>query len=386
MSGTTNCLLGVPTERDDESSKLTLVEYWYGVESSADYNRLSAWKLESEISQVAKSSLSWCYQLGTRQLQSQTTEDYFVDEHGRRLAIMAMSSGPVDQPYTGEKIDSCPQELTNPGDQCFIMVGGVSLTSKASNDLSMSINDIRAGIKYAMDSDALLDPNDELLSSITKVVYLGDSEDDVIAFGIVPGGDKGVDAGTSRSDIFVPILAASLVGTGLIALLLLLMRRRRQTMTQRQLDYAAAVAAASDDQSAASSMDDPTGSFHQGYYHYTKDGVRYLSQFCSTCRETERQLAMGHGLETISEDEQYIEGRNRLVQADSKNLGKHFSTCDVHNCASAMCTCRDPKADVTFIPWTKERVKSDITTSDATAVISNTQSSRSLNSEKSAEV
>jgi hypothetical protein len=51
-----------------------------------------------------------------------------------------------------------------------------------------------------------------------------------------------------------------------------------------------------------------------------------------------------------------------------------------------MCTCRDPKADVTFIPWTKERVKSDITTSDATAVISNTQSSRSLNSEKSAEV
>lgn len=113
MSGTTNCLLGVPTERDDEFSKLTLVEYWYGVESSADYNRLSAWKLESEISQVAKSSLSWCYQLGTRQLQSQTTGDYFMDEHGRRLAIMAMSSGPVDQPYTGEK---STWQMNNKGD------------------------------------------------------------------------------------------------------------------------------------------------------------------------------------------------------------------------------------------------------------------------------
>ena len=278
-------------------------------------------------------------------------------------------------------VGGCPQPLTNPDDQCFVMVGGVSLTSNESNNLSGSIHDIRAGIRYAMDSDAFLDPNakDPDYAAITKVVYLGDSEDDVLGFGT--GGDKSVAGESGRSDIFVPILAASIVGTGLIALLLLLMRRRRTTMTQRQLDYGAAVAAASDDQSANSSMGDPVGSFHQGYYHYTKDGVRYLSQFCSTCRETERQLALGHGLETISEDEQYVEGRNHLVQADSKNLGKPFSTLDVHVCASATCNCRDANADVTFIPWSGNRARSDITTSDATAVISNTESSRSTKSE-----
>ena len=125
-------------------------------------------------------------------------------------------------------------------------------------------------------------------------------------------------------------------------------------------------------------MGDPPGSFHQGYYHYTRDGVRYLSQFCATCRETERQLALGHGLETISEDQQFFEGQNTLVTANSKNLGGVHSTMNVHNCASATCQCRERDGDVAFtpIPWIRKAQPSDITASDATDVVSNTKSSK----------
>lgn len=283
----------------------------------------------------------------------------------------------------------------------------MSLVSHASDDLSISIGSIRTGIKDAMDDDSLLDPNNPQLSEITRVVYLGDSEESVLNFGVVIGGDSmgaagggggggaggaggggggdssGIDASTSgrdndRNGIFIPIVTTAVVGTALLALLLLLLRRRRTVMTQRQLDYGAAVAQASDDVSASSSfsMSDPEGAFHQGYYHYTKDGVRYLSQFCTTCRETERQLAMGQGLETISEDEQYHEGRNRLVEANSKDLGGMHSTMDFHTCTSATCPCRDRERDVTFIPWLSTRAQtSDVT--ETTNVVSNTKSSKS---------
>jgi len=247
--------------------------------------------------------------------------------------------------------------------------------SHAGDDLSISIEAIRIGIKDAMDNDSLLDPSNPELAPITRVVYLGNSEENVLAYGVVPGGDsKGIGTSGSDSDFFVPVLTTALIGTVIVALVLLLVRRRRRMMTQRQLDIGAAVAAASSEE--ASSGADPKGSFHQGYYHYTKDGVRYLSQFCATCRETERQLALGHGLETISEDEEFFEGRNRLVVADSTDLGGKSSTMDVHTCMSAMCTCRDQEHDVTFIPWLKRASQSNITESDETQVVSNTRSSK----------
>ena len=245
------------------------------------------------------------------------------------------------------------------------------MKSHSTDDLSMSITDIRKGIKEAMDNDTLIDRNDTYIGNITRLVYLGDSLEEVYAYGTVTRGT----AGGGRSDMFIPILAVGLIGTGIIALLLLLARRRRRTMTQRQLDQCAAITAASD-ASSTSSMGDPPGSFHQGYYHYTKDGVRYLSQYCFTCRETERQLALGHGLETISEDEQFFEGRNRLIAANSKDLGCHHSTMNVHNCSSATCEhCRNRERDVTFISWRKAQ-RSEITHTDVTDVASNTQRSK----------
>jgi hypothetical protein len=236
----------------------------------------------------------------------------------------------------------------------------------------MSIAAIRAGIKHAMDDDSLLDPT--VLPTVRKIVYLGDNETQVLAWG--DGGGGGANNG--RGENFVEedddknlarILVASIFGAALVALLLLLVRKKRTMMTQtraRQLEAIAFGAVSSEESSHGA---DPPGSFHQGYYHYTKDGVRYLSPYCQTCLETERQLALGHGLETIAEDEEFMEGRNfRLVGANSKDLGGKHSTMNVHSCTSATCLQCGTVKDPTFLCW-RTQTANDITSPDAAAPI-----------------
>jgi len=95
-----NCLLGTPFDRD-ESSKITRVEFWYAVESTVNYSPSLSYQLESEITDVAKSSLTWCHRNGGRRME-EAGKAYFLDESGRRLGIMAMNSGPLDQPNIGQ--------------------------------------------------------------------------------------------------------------------------------------------------------------------------------------------------------------------------------------------------------------------------------------------
>jgi hypothetical protein len=260
---------------------------------------------------------------------------------------------------------TCPQELQNENDFCFVYQGIMTFLSHATDDLTMSIAAIRAGIKHAMDDDSLLDPAE--LPTVRKIVYLGDTAEDVLAWGGGGGIGRGDIFATGGKDkAYVPVLTASIFGAALLALLLLLLRKKRTMQTQtrsRELDGAAAVAASSSEESSHGA--DPPGSFHQGYYHYTKDGVRYLSPYCQTCRETERQLALGHGLETIAEDEEFMEGSDfRLVDANSKDLGGKHSTMDVHNCTSATCLqCRTEK-DPTFLCWRTQN-DNDVTSPDA---------------------
>lgn len=238
----------------------------------------------------------------------------------------------------------------------------MTFLSHKTDDLAMSIDAIRTGIKAAMANDTLLDPVE--LSKVTRITYLGDTEEDVLLWGDPTDGNRGdivITGGDNKS--YVPVLTASMFGAALIALMLLLLRRRRTMITQRQLDVGAAVAAASSEESV-----DPPGSFHQGYYHYTKDGVRYLSPYCQTCLETEGQLARGHGLETIAEDEEWMEGRRfSLVGANSRDLGGKHSTMDVHSCASATCRqCINTQNAVNFVSW-RQRNESDVTSPDIPA-------------------
>lgn len=104
MSPPLNCIIGSNYGRD-ETSKITRVEYWYGIESTQEYTPSLTYELEGEISDVAKASISWCYGGGRRMLDDGS--GYYVDENGRRLSIMAFNSGPVDLPYSSGRGECC---------------------------------------------------------------------------------------------------------------------------------------------------------------------------------------------------------------------------------------------------------------------------------------
>ena len=81
---------------------------------------------------------------------------------------------------------TCPQELQDETESCSVYQGFMTMLSHATDDLTMSIASIRAGIKRAMDDYSLLDPT--VLPTITKIVYLGDNEKEAVAWG---GGGNG---------------------------------------------------------------------------------------------------------------------------------------------------------------------------------------------------
>jgi hypothetical protein len=105
---------------------------------------------------------------------------------------------------------------------------------------------------------------------------------------------------------------------------------------------------------------DPPGSFHEGLYHYTDDGTRYLSTNCAGCLETRRNsFYTDDNLGTIPEDQEYedaIFGSPPPVYSsddDSEVMRSSYlqhlvasgkiAPPDVHVCTSTMCT--DPRCN-----------------------------------------
>lgn len=88
--------------------------------------------------------------------------------------------------------------------------------------------------------------------------------------------------------------------------------------------------------------DHPT-SFHEGMYHYTRKGQRYLSTRCEECYETWKNgfLSDSHNLGTIPEDgiyEDHFLAMNATSLKRQKLSGYNsWSTVDVHKCVSATC-------------------------------------------------
>jgi len=93
MSGM-NCLVGSPMDNSIES-KWTNFEYWYAVEASSDDAETFRYDLESAIYQAATTNMVWCSQGGVRRVQ-EAGETYYLDDQGRRLGIMALTSAPMD--------------------------------------------------------------------------------------------------------------------------------------------------------------------------------------------------------------------------------------------------------------------------------------------------
>ena len=143
--------------------------------------------------------------------------------------------------------------------------------------------------------------------------------------------------------VSVPLIAALLVG-------LLFYKKQRRTMTASEYNDMMA-----SDFVIVGTGDHPD-SFHEGLYHYTNKGGRYLSTRCEHCLETRRNTFytddMDRGLPTILEDEAYgsDQGFVGIVSPDSKDLGNRHLGIDVHKCTSATCTrCNHGETSVNFV-------------------------------------
>jgi len=128
----------------------------------------------------------------------------------------------------------------------------------------------------------------------------------------------------------IPLIVGLLIG-------LLLYKKQRRTMTASEYNEMMA------SDYVIVGTGDPPGSFHEGLYHYTKGGLRYLSTNCENCLETRRNtFYTDSGLPTILENDVYQDNnRDRefvgVVSPDSKDLGSRHLGIDVHRCTSSTC-------------------------------------------------
>lgn len=221
-----------------------------------------------------------------------------------------------------------------------------------------------------MDNSAtvLLEGNDAY-ENITNIEWLGETEEDAINGG--PNGVLPPGGGGSRPSTVPIAYAVSVPLLILMALALFVARNkaRREAMTSGQL-----LALEQSNRDVLVGTGDPPRSFHEGMYHYTRHGARYLSTNCPDCIATKRngyftdsdldtiQEGNFESFEEISlvatsaigkEDSEHDPSGHRkrnLVQASDTALGVKHSSIDVHQCTSSTCPiCTYRPADVSFV-------------------------------------
>ena len=260
-------------------------------------------------------------------------------------------------------------------------------------------------VQDSMDKDILLG-ND--IKHVSKVKWLGTTMEDAINGGPIGGagssgagsstGDGGIldtdstgsteDVNSNNGDITsegdftlrtvfavsIPLLLLMFLG------FLLAKKKGRENRQALTVGQAQALASKSGNYKVYGTGDPPR-SFHEGLYHYTRGGARYLSTCCPHCIETRRNGyflddILEDNLATIAEGERYppsyddismeTEGSdstngNRLVSPNSKDLGARHFGIDVHNCSSATCAiCKRRAENVAFIasPTAAQRARS----------------------------
>ena len=234
-----------------------------------------------------------------------------------------------------------------------------------TSDVSIAVASIYDSTQKAMDySEIFFDLQDDKdVDIITNIEWLGVTEQSAINGGpngngkLIVGGPNGVtEADLSKQNenersmlayaVSVPILV-------LLAFALLLTRskEKRKVRTKKE------IFAARGFDNVLIGTGDPPNSFHEGMYHYTKNGVRYLSTNCPDCIETKKMGFYTAGdLDTITEhsvEEDYDPSAHRKTKfiPPSRNaLGVKHSSIDVHNCQSARCQlCAYNTREVDFI-------------------------------------
>lgn len=228
--------------------------------------------------------------------------------------------------------------------------------SREKDDLNNTIKSMLYEVEDAMIKDKLLG---EDIPEVTKVTYLGTSQADVENANVVPavvgsamGADEEEEDDDDKGGLIIGIGASLLLLAILLLLLLAGRRRRKEESTNRFLVLA-------DDGQGFKPLPgtgDPPGSFHHGVHHYFRDGQNYLSTNCYDCHET-RMLSNNSDfggilpptlVENSSEEDQYYD---KLVPANSKDIGNEHSGMDVHKCTSSTCKIclADSKKEVVIV-------------------------------------
>lgn len=209
---------------------------------------------------------------------------------------------------------------------CRISKGIIRVVAHDVDNLEYLSAVLRDALEYSINEEQLW--KEWVFPGLSFLLYVGDTVPQVYSNADLSESDDDDDVGAGLFLILgvgIPVVFALIV-----AGLLVNKKRKRDTMTTRQFH------GMMNSDFVLVGTGDPPGSFHEGLYHYMRNGTRYLSTRCEGCLETRKNsFFTDHNLGTILEDSVYEE--DILVSADSKNLGGKASTMDVHHCSSTTC-------------------------------------------------
>jgi len=367
----------------DVAIERTVIDYYYAIESTAkittddSVGRSMIRMIEDRLFRAIRPAILWCYfeepplakrnlllDNGSSSLQGNNLEKEYISrklylEETRRLSVVSFSNSPEDE----EKPIDC-NFPTHDDAHCIVMHGMVTIMHHITSDVSLAVASIFDSTQKAMDYSEIYFAleDDENPANFTNIEWLGETKQDAIYGG--PNGNGMIDIG-GPNEITVEVskqgedeksmLAYALSVPILILMgsVLLLAKKnvKRKMKTKEQLFAVRSF------ENVLIGTGDPPGSFHEGMYHYTRKGIRYLSTNCHDCIETKKNGFFTAGdLETITEhslEEDYDQSAHRkifFVSPSDTALGVKHSSIDVHNCSSARCPiCIYKPRDVEFI-------------------------------------
>ena len=233
-----------------------------------------------------------------------------------------------------------------------------------TSNVSLAVASIYDSTQKAMDySEIFFDlENDQNLANITNITWLGETEEDAINGGpngngvVVLGGPNEIIADPTEQDEDKRSLLAYALTVPLLLVLLALLLMKRKQVKRKLITEGPFVWGNLFDNVLIGTGDHPD-SFHEGMYHYSQYGVRYLSTNCPQCIETKKNgFFTADNLDTISEHSVETDGdfsahrKKFQVHPNSLSLGCKHSAIDVHHCNSARChICKYKPRELEFI-------------------------------------
>lgn len=373
------CEASIPDDANAPTG-VTHITFYYSVESSEEVTYDLMQNLDRMLYYAIGDAILWCSQNAStddngRKLQvheSNPKITEFTESHrnlsledARRLGIISFNSAPSDFVLEDEQ---CAH--TTDSSECVIVEGKMALMAHQTDSLNIIVASILDAIQEAMDGDVMI-PDEDCLSpicSVDKIRWLGTTIEEARLGGPlgIGGTDDGVvvdqAAAADDDDDDVAFVAYAAIPLVLLLLMSYLIKKKRRLLTAGELE---------EEDYVRIGTGDPPKSFHEGMYHYTRSGARYLSTNCPDCEMTRRlgfanfdddelpalgERGMYDPSRASSDDSDLVSHdgstfrKMHHVHPSSNRLSLKHSSIDVHQCTSATCNiCKYRPQDPSFI-------------------------------------